>query len=254
MRKSITSRSIYLLFGAILFIVSCNEKDPLPVSKAGFEVQNSTQLEKSVPVKFVNLSTNAARFVWEFGDGVKDSINLAPSHVYDDAGSYDVTLRAITQDGQESVETKSIDIKTRVLVAFSVANISFVNPEGNPWDDDGTGPDLVFVFGAQSSASLDDYIITDTVNNLTPGDFPIDWNFNQGDGLELTNEPYDLVLLDADPEKESNPDVDPYDVMFGITIDPVNYEFQARDDNDNGLLQVSIGGFAIDLYLTFALQ
>ena len=251
MRKSITYLQVAFLLGTTLFMVSCSKDNPLPISKAGFEVQNASQLEKSVPVKFINLSTNAASFAWDFGDGTKDSTSIAPSHVYQDAGTYDVTLRAITQDGQESTETKSVVIKTRVLVAFSVTNISFINEEGNPWDDDDTGPDLIFIFGAQSSATLDDYIITDTVQNLTPADFPIDWDFPQGDGLELNSEPYDLVLLDADPEKATDPK---YDVMFGITIDPVNYDFEAKDDNNNGLLQVSIGGFAIDLYVTFALQ
>jgi PKD repeat protein len=251
MRKSVTNLFVPVLLGVMLFTASCNEKDPLPISVSGFEVLTPNKLEKSVPVKFVNLSTNAESFIWDFGDGTRDSLNISPEHIYDDAGSYDVTLTAITQDGQESTEIKTVDIKTRVLVAFSVVNINWVNEDGLPWDDDDTGPDLVFAFGPQSAPSLDDYIITDTVKNVMPADFPLDWDFAEGDGLELNSELYDLVLFDADPEKAEDPK---FDVMFGIELDPVTYVFDAKDENDQGLLQISIGGFAIDLYVVFDLQ
>ena len=165
-------------------------------------------------------------------------------------GTYDVTLTATTQDGQSSTETKTVEIRKRVLVAFTVMNISFVDPEGNPWDDDGTGPDLVFIFGAQN-ADVENLIITDTTKNLTPADLPLDWEFQDGSGLDLTDELHDLVLLDADPEKPEDPK---FDVMFGIEMNPVQYPFSVKDADNNGLLQVSIGGFAIDLFVTFELQ
>lgn len=250
MKNIITNISLTLFIGAVVFMASCNEKDPLPISKAGFEVINQNKLEKYVPVKFVNLSTNAATFRWDFGDGTFDSLNISPEHTYVDEGIYDISLTATTEDGQVSTEIQSIDIKTRVLVAFTVANVSFVNENGEPWDDDGTGPDLVFVFGAQS-AEFDDYIFTDTTKNLTPADLPLDWEFQAGDGLELTSELHDLVLLDADPEKAEDPK---FDVMFGIEFDPVLYEFEIKTDDDQGLIQVSIDGFAIDLFVTYALQ
>lgn len=251
MKKLTTNISLVLMMAVVIFITSCSETDPLPLSVAGFDVSNKNKLEKYVPVDFINQSINTATFKWDFGDGTFDSLNFSPQHTYDEEGSYDVTLTAITEDGQTSMETQSVDIKTRVLVAFSVTNISFVNENGEPWDDDGTGPDLIFIFGAQS-ADIEDIIITDTTKNLTPADFPLDWEFSQGSGLELNSELYDLVLLDADPEKPEGED--PFDVMFGIEFDPVLYEFAVKDENDNGLIQVSIGGFAIDLFVTFALQ
>ncbi|NJN27987.1 MAG: PKD domain-containing protein [Cyclobacteriaceae bacterium] len=256
MRKSITHIFSVLLFGCTVLLSSCNESDPLPLSMASFDVLNEGTLEKGIAVQFINKSSNASAYVWDYGDGTKDSLIAAPSHIYADAGDYDVTLTAYTDDGQKSSEIKSIKVKRRVLVGFTVTNISFVNyiseTEFVPWDDDETGPDLVFVFGAQSD-DLDNWLFTDTVQNLSPADFPLEWDFPQGQGMELNSETYELVLLDADPEK-SGSDVDPYDVMFGITIDPVKYQFTAKDANDLGLLQVSIEGFAIDLFVTFSLQ
>ncbi len=250
MKNIITNVSLVLTIGVVIFISSCNETDPLPISKAGFEVIDENKLEKFVPVKFVNLSTNYATFRWDFGDGTFDSLNISPEHTYLDDGIYDVSLIATTEDGQESTEIQSVDIKKRVLVAFTVTNISFVDENGEPWDDDGTGPDLVFIFGAQSDEDFSDYIFTDTVYNLTPADLPLDWEFPRGNGLELNSELYELVLVDADPETPENPN----DLMFGIEFDPVLYEFDIKDDDDNGLLQVSIRGFAIDLFVIYELQ
>lgn len=248
-KVNLLKSGIVLLITVLIF--SCdNGGDPLPISKAGFDIVNDGKLERNIPVKFVNLSTNSATYKWDFGDGTSDSTSISPEHIYTESGSFDVTLTATTEDGQTSSETQDIDIKTRVLVAFTVANISFVDADGNPWDDDGTGPDLVFIFGAQS-ADLEDFIFTDTTKNLMPADLPIDWDFPEGSGMELTSELYDLVLLDTDPEKPEDPK---YDVMFGIELDPVLYEFGVKDDEDNGLLQISIGGFAIDLWLTFELK
>ena len=62
---------------------------------------------------------------------------------------------------------------------------------------------------------------------------------------------YDLVLLDDDPEKPEDPK---FDVMFGIEFDPVLYNIGIKGDDDSGFLQISIGGFAIDLILNYELQ
>lgn len=258
-KKTFTQLSSTIVLGLLITLYSCSEKDPLPMSQASFDVQNAATLEKDVPVKFINASTNAASFVWDFGDGTFDSTSVAPDHTYVEEGTYDVTLTAVTEDGQTSSETKPVDIKTRVLVAFSIANIDFVKRFDEtgmpldppvPWDEDETGPDLIFIFGAQS-ADLEDIIFTDTVPDLEPKDLPLEWEFPQGQGLELTSETFDLVLLDADPEKPETENQ--FDLMFAIELDPVQYVFSIKEE-DQGLMQVSIGGFAIDLYLTFELQ
>ena len=54
-----------MLVISVLFY-ACDKTDPLPISKAGFEVQNTSELEKNIPVQFINNSTNAASFKWDF--------------------------------------------------------------------------------------------------------------------------------------------------------------------------------------------
>ncbi len=45
-------------------------------------------------ISFVNQSVDAVTYHWEFGDGTTSS-SENPSHTYEEAGTYTVTLRAI---------------------------------------------------------------------------------------------------------------------------------------------------------------
>lgn len=251
MKKVFTNVSLLLLMGVTLFFVSCNENDPLPVPMSGFSVIDADILEKGVPVKFVNESTNAASYMWDFDDGTKDSLNASPEHIFTAAGTYEVKLISTSQDGQTSEQMVPVEIKSRYLTAFSIENISFANPDGNPWDDDDTGPDVIFIFNPQSATDLEEFIITDTVQDVQPKMLPLIWEFNENSFVELSDEMYDLFLIDADPEKAEDPK---YDVMFGIEFNPVIYNFTSKGSDNSGFMQISLGGFAIDMFLEFSLQ
>jgi PKD repeat protein len=61
---------------------------------------DSTKLKASggFPVNFVGLSSgDASKYVWDFGDGTKDSSTIAPTHTYAAAGDYNVCLTASDQ-------------------------------------------------------------------------------------------------------------------------------------------------------------
>jgi PKD repeat protein len=47
-------------------------------------------------MKCINVTSNAARYLWEFGDGKSDTI-AEPTHIYTDEGKYDITLYAWTE-------------------------------------------------------------------------------------------------------------------------------------------------------------
>jgi PKD repeat protein len=240
-----------LLLASVVLVSACKEDDPLPAPIAGWETMPSAnRLEVGKPIRFVNLSTNADSYLWDFGDG-NTSTEIAPSHTFDESGSFTVKLTATTKDNQTSEEVKVVEVKKRALVAFTIANISFVNPDGEPWDDDGSGPDITFVFGPSSDVNFERTIWTDTIPDVTPGMLPLDWELNPSFVYELTDENYELYVVDVD-EDAANPD-ESLEVMFGIQLNPVLYEFSAINDQNNGLLQVSIGGFAIDLYFQIRL-
>ena len=92
---------------------------PLPDVRFSLTVDGFT-------VTFKNLSTNASRYVWDYGDG-KKSITLASSHshTYEAAGSYLVTLTAYNICGQS------------ISTAQMVDNVGGIDNSGNT--SEGTG-------------------------------------------------------------------------------------------------------------------
>ncbi|MCB0760670.1 MAG: PKD domain-containing protein [Flavobacteriales bacterium] len=62
---------------------------------AAFEADSdSLNLYETNSVTFYNSSSNALNFVWNFGDGTIDSLNIDGQHQYTQPGTYDVTLTA----------------------------------------------------------------------------------------------------------------------------------------------------------------
>ncbi len=62
----------------------------------------------SCPVFFTNLSNGADSYHWDFGDG-NSSTEMNPQHVYENAGTYTVTLRA-TGEGCQVLSIGVVDI------------------------------------------------------------------------------------------------------------------------------------------------
>ena len=92
MKKFYTTRLLYVIVLAAV-AWACDSTDPLPISTANFKV-TSVAPEINLPVQFENLSTNAASFVWDYGDGNKDSLVIDPSHTYTTPGTYSVKMTA----------------------------------------------------------------------------------------------------------------------------------------------------------------
>lgn len=66
-----------------------------PAPKAHFEISPEKSTTSSDEVRFLNYSTNAERFNWDFGDGNVADI-FEPTHVYDRFGNYNVRLIAFS--------------------------------------------------------------------------------------------------------------------------------------------------------------
>ncbi len=83
-------------------------------------------------VEFTNLSENAVTNYWDFGDG-SGSNETSPTHTYNTAGTYDVSLWTYSGNGNDSVAVQSQIVVNPTPVA------NFHNYEINP----GTGSDTV---------------------------------------------------------------------------------------------------------------
>lgn len=81
---------------------------PAPVAAFDHDPEVATVANRTYD--FSNKSSNASRYLWDFGDGQTDTIiNL--SHEYGDTGSYMVTLTAINHIGCRDVWQKKLRVK-----------------------------------------------------------------------------------------------------------------------------------------------
>lgn len=94
-----------------------------------------------VTVKFNNNTSQAADFLWDFGDG-STSTDTSPEHTYNNPGEYNVSLKAITGKGCEEVYAVNslIKVYAQPVASFSAdpvtttvanAQITFTNASTN---------------------------------------------------------------------------------------------------------------------------
>ncbi len=73
-------------------------------------------------VSFVNSSTNAISYSWDFGDG-NTSTDVNPTHTYTQGGNYDVMLTALNDCGMESTtQTVSLIVAPQAAFGSDVVN------------------------------------------------------------------------------------------------------------------------------------
>ncbi|WP_084439505.1 PKD domain-containing protein [Dyadobacter alkalitolerans] len=71
-------------------------------------------------VSFTNKSTGANTYSWDFGDGSPKSKETSPTHIYQQDGTYTVTL-TVTGDGGTGDTKKAVIINVKDVLAFKIA-------------------------------------------------------------------------------------------------------------------------------------
>jgi gliding motility-associated-like protein len=78
--------------------------DSMPKASFAYQIPNVCTPKD---VQFMNTSTGAVNYLWDFGDG-NTGIDADPVHTYDKPGTYSVTLTATNADGCEDVISNSV--------------------------------------------------------------------------------------------------------------------------------------------------
>jgi PKD repeat protein len=112
-KTQIISKLSIIIIGmlGILYVTSCNkiaQTVPLPNAQPDFYFEDMDYIAPC-EVLFENRTYYAQEFEWDFGDG-RTYIETDKLYYFEDAGTYNVTLKAINPDGKAQSITKSITI------------------------------------------------------------------------------------------------------------------------------------------------
>ena len=199
-----------------------------PEAISGFYTIDSAY-EYGKAVEFINTSINAVRYEWDFGNG-KTSANENPSIVYDKAGNYKVTLTAYNEDDMVNSYTVDILVGKRYLVGFGIYSISFLDPNNQAWDIDGSGPDLIFALQPSQETTHQETIVKYDVKQ---SELPF-YTFPKNANLELTDVKWTFDLYDLDS------DLNGHEFMS-------RWEFNPKEKGVYNIIQMTGTGYKIDL-------
>lgn len=101
-------------------MISCRKHVDPPI--AGFTVEVTGEFEVGKEVRFINESSNAVSYNWEFGDGYT-STEADPIYVYNSTGTFTVILTATGEDGDEDQAEFTIEVLIPTLLVVEVRDI-----------------------------------------------------------------------------------------------------------------------------------
>jgi PKD repeat protein len=108
MKTKIFTRAIMLLgIFALAIFHSCKPEEVVPDPIASFQFEQNEDNWKQID--FTNFSQNAETYSWAFGDG-ETSTEESPSHIYPDAGKFNVVLTATNSAGVSKTFEQEIEV------------------------------------------------------------------------------------------------------------------------------------------------
>jgi len=141
MKKLAIVLVLLLVVSLILGSIGCAEEEEEVPLQAGFTA-SPTLGKAPLQVQFTDQSTgDITSREWDFdSDGTVDSTAKDPSHTYDTAGTYTVSLTVTAADGSEDTETKVGYVRVGDLLAgFSASRTSGIVPLAVEFTDQSVG-------------------------------------------------------------------------------------------------------------------
>ena len=180
-------------------------------------------------ISFINTSTNATSFTWDFGDG-NTSSDISPTHTYNTDGTYIVTLVASNNCGSV-VMTETVTISTLPSAGFSSNVTSGCAPLTIQFTDQSSTNSTVwnwsFPGGNPSSSTQQNPSVT--YNNA--GTYSVTLQVTNGAG-ENTITQTDLIVIDDVPVAGYTQVTNGLSVNFTNTsTNATNYNWDFGDGN-----------------------
>ncbi len=226
------------VFATVLFMFNCGGDDTPPIIPTVSFTHERLIVEPGDDVEFVSTITDGSTFAWDFGDG-NTSTEQNPTHTYTETGEFTVTLVVTSTTGDTAQSTSMVTSGHRWLAIWSVESISFTDQNGDPWDDDGTGPEVLFGYVPSSAENIP---LFDLGSDLNADSFPLNAGFEEAEQEQLTDENWTFLFLEND---------EPFDQVNGSSTPMAAFEFnpatQEADEKDHevgrGIYTIEANGF-----------
>ncbi|SMB80169.1 PKD domain containing protein [Hymenobacter roseosalivarius DSM 11622] len=165
-------KKVLLSWLLLAHLVACTSDapDPHPALTATFAASR-TVVEVNEAVTFTEAPAQAARYVWDFGNGQTATV-AAPSVTYAATGTFTVTLTTYSADNQATATSQVIRVGKRYLREVRITALPFLTPAGLGWDVGGSGPD-VFVQLHPTAVAEAPATKTSILSNVTPASLPL---------------------------------------------------------------------------------
>ncbi|MGZ5243404.1 MAG: PKD domain-containing protein [Bacteroidia bacterium] len=195
-------KRILLLAGLIsIAFAACNGDDPATPDnnpgtqnalKACFNVDKDF-IDSGQFVVFTNCSENEKRYEWKFNNGAPIVDKTPPARQYNERGTFPVVLIVWNDDNSKAdTARKNITVARHALTKINIKKFKATDGSGNPWDEDGTGPDIKIQFGPNSNPLQYTTAVKENANgefslDITPN-IILDKGNNGGWGFKLIDE------------------------------------------------------------------
>jgi len=155
-----------------------------PVADFTFSASNKT-------ITFVNKSTSAISYLWDFGDGTTDP-QKNPTYTYSADGTYLVTLTAMNLCGTAKTVSYTVHVSTSGISEYAKANSLQVYPD--------PAGQYIHVLWAEKSQKNTTFLITDMQGRLMKSETPFSME-NESENIDISafmNGVYFIHILSPD--------------------------------------------------------
>ncbi|MFY0591196.1 PKD domain-containing protein [Roseivirga sp.] len=230
----------FLILTLIALVFSCKDDEAPAVIPTTLFTQDRDFIESNEDITFSNNSTDAVSYSWNFGDNSALSTDENPVHTYTSTGDFTVTLTATSETGDQSTSTRSVTVGERWVVALGINAIPFTDQNGDPWDEDNSGPDLLFGFAKADAETFLPYNITDGLD-IQPSDIPTGGTLPPANQEVLTDEDWAFIFIDND---EPLDDLNQSTIMASFLVNPVTVTSEKDYSDGTGTFVFESLGFS----------
>ncbi|MBO3698631.1 PKD domain-containing protein [Roseivirga sp. E12] len=230
-----------LILLTIIVFNSCSGDDPTVVKPITSFQQDRFFIEVGETVTFTNTSENGQTYFWDFGDNTTSN-EENPDHVYEELGEFVVRLTVTSSTGERIATTSSVLVGNRWALAIRVDTINFMDSNGDPWDDDDTGPDLLIGFYEAINPNTNSFL--NFGNDYVESDFPAGGRLPPEFQVMFTDQDWELIFLDNEPPLNM---LQNSVVMDRFTFNPITIESEKDYELGGGVFEITANGFRFSL-------